>query len=99
MTPKERVRIGVYKTLLEEEKNKNKRKSHLTISVFVIGIFAGSLYNFIPQEKEMLTSSRVISSESVVQKATPIDNYFSIGVESTKKEIQADEYFVLNIQS
>lgn len=44
MTPKERVRANIYKTLLEEEKRKNKRKSLFSLSLFVLGMFTSSTY-------------------------------------------------------
>lgn len=102
MSPKERVRANIYKQLLTEEKQKNKKKSYLSISVFVIGIFAGSIYNFIPNNKmpgfEIKTSSN--SNNNVSQENKTIDEYFngkSVSIE--KEEIKADEYFLMNMQA
>lgn len=103
MLPKERVRANIYKQLLQEEKQKNRRKSYISVSIFVIGIFAGSLYNLNPINKvpglEVKTSSRVTSSDKLQQNKT-IDQYFakeSITVE--KEELKADEYFLMNMQA
>lgn len=104
MTPKERVRINIYKTLLEEEKRKNKRKSYLSISVFVIGIFAGSIYNFVPttniQDFDQVKNFAVETSEKGLKNNMEIiDNFFSKNaIEQEKKEIKTDEYFVMNMQ-
>lgn len=107
MTPKERVRLNVYKTLLKEEKEKNRKKSYLTMSVFVIGIFAGSVYNFIPNtesktlEKNIgeYTISRVSDIPREKNFNESIDNYFNVNSNQDKSEIKTDEYFVLNMQS
>lgn len=103
MSPKERVRANIYKQLLQEEKQKNRRKSYISVSIFVIGIFAGSLYNFNPINKvpglEVKTSSRITNSDKLQQNKT-IDQYFaneSITVE--KEELKADEYFLMNMQA
>ncbi|MGL4307266.1 hypothetical protein [Cetobacterium sp. SF1] len=47
MTPKEKVRANIYKTLLEEEKKRNKKMSILSVSLFMVGIFTGSTYDLI----------------------------------------------------
>ncbi|MCJ8342597.1 MAG: hypothetical protein MJH09_07085 [Cetobacterium sp.] len=47
MTPKEKVRANIYKTLLEEEKKRNKKMSILSVSLFVVGIFTGGTYDLI----------------------------------------------------
>lgn len=107
MTPKERVRLNVYKTLLKEEKEKNKKKSYLTMSVFIIGIFAGSVYNFIPTtesktlEKNIgeYTISRVSDAPKENSFNDSIDNYFNVNSNQDRSEIKTDEYFVLNMQS
>lgn len=104
MSPKERVRINVYKALLEEEKRKNKRKSYLSVSVFVIGIFAGSIYNFMPannvQEFDQVRNIAVETGErSFRNSMEAIDNFFSKDpIEQEKKELRTDEYFVMNLQ-
>lgn len=105
MSPKERVRVNVYKALLEEEKRKNKRKSYISVSVFVIGIFAGSLYNFMPSENiQSFEQTRNFASEmsdnSFKSNVEVIDNFFSnTSIEHDEnKELKTDEYFVMNMQ-
>lgn len=104
MSPKERVRVNVYKALLEEEKRKNKRKSYLSVSVFVIGIFAGSIYNFVPsgnvQDFDQVRNVAVETGEKSFRSSMEaIDNFFSKNsIEQEKKEIKTDEYFVMNMQ-
>ncbi len=107
MSPKERVRLNVYKTLLKEEKEKNKKKSYLTMSVFVIGIFAGSLYSIIPSNGSTVldnsiseyTMTRKLDLSNRNEFNESIDNYFNVNSEQNKPEIKTDEYFVLNMQS
>lgn len=104
MSPKERVRVNVYKALLEEEKRKNKRKPYLSVSVFVIGIFAGSIYNFVPagnvQDFEQVRSIAAEANEKGFKSSMEaIDNFFSKNsIEQEKEELKTDEYFVMNMQ-
>ncbi|WP_300359558.1 hypothetical protein [Fusobacterium sp.] len=104
MSPKERVRVNVYKALLEEEKKKNKRKSYLSISIFVIGVFAGSIYNFVPagnvQDFDQVKNFVVETGEKTLKNnMESIDNFFSKNsIEQEQKEIKTDEYFIMNMQ-
>ena len=104
MSPKERVRINVYKALLEEEKRKNKRKSYLSVSIFVIGIFAGSIYNFVPtqnvQDFDQIKNIAIEAGEKGFKNNMEIiDNFFSKNpIEQKEKEIKTDEFFVMNMQ-
>lgn len=45
MSPKERVRANIYKSLLEEEKKRNKRMSIFSVGLFFVGIVTMSTYN------------------------------------------------------
>ncbi len=104
MSPKERVRVNVYKALLEEEKKKNKRKSYLSISIFIIGVFAGSIYNFMPtgnvQDFDQVKNFVVETGEKTLKNnMESIDNFFSKNsIEQEQKEIKTDEYFIMNMQ-
>lgn len=107
MSPKERVRLNIYKTLLKEEQQKNKRKSYLTMSVFIIGIFAGSIYNFIPSKESNINNLGEYANIStyknldVRNKDTNdiIDNYFNVNNIQDKTDLKTDEYFAINMQS
>lgn len=104
MSPKERVRINVYKSLLAEEKQKNKRKSYFSLSIFVVGVFAGSVYNFVPRNEvkgfEVKTISKLDKKENTRGSMELIDNYFkNREIETKKEELKADEYFVMNMQA
>lgn len=104
MSPKERVRVNVYKALLEEEKKKNKRKSYLSVSIFIIGIFAGSVYNFVltgnVQDFDQVRNIAAETTEKGFRNSMEvIDNFFSKNsIEHEKKEMKTDEYFVMNMQ-
>ena len=39
---KARIKVNIYKTLLEEEKHKNKRNSTIGLSLFIVGIVSTS---------------------------------------------------------
>lgn len=48
MSPKDRVRANIYKGLLEEEKNRNRRYQKISLSLFLVGILGtSSYYNFL----------------------------------------------------
>lgn len=104
MSPKERVRLNIYKTLLEEEKVKSERKSYISVSVFVIGIFAGSMYNYIPNTNITdLEYKKAVAIESINKSfksnMDSIDNFFNEkSIRKEKKEMKTDEYFVMNMQ-
>lgn len=107
MSPKERVRVNIYKTLLKEEQQKNKRKSYLTMSVFIIGIFAGSIYNFIPSKETNVNNLGEYANISTYKNLETrnrstndiIDNYFNVNNIQDKAELKTDEYFAINMQS
>ncbi|NME35435.1 MULTISPECIES: hypothetical protein [Fusobacterium] len=107
MSPKERVRVNIYKTLLKEEQQKNKRKSYLTMSVFIIGIFAGSIYNFIPSKETSVNTIGEYANISTYKNLDIrnrntndiIDNYFNVNNIQDRAELKTDEYFAVNMQS
>ena len=47
VSPKERVRANIYKSLLEEEKKRNKKISFFSLSLFVVGVFTGTSYDLV----------------------------------------------------
>jgi hypothetical protein len=44
MTSKEKVKLNLYKRMLEEEKKKNKRLKAMFLSVFAVGVFSLPVY-------------------------------------------------------
>lgn len=101
MTPKDRVKLNVYKQLLEEEKKKNKRISAVSISLFVFGVFASSTYHVIIQKTAPEDAYIKGYVNSVKDKETmTIEHIFEKRlVEDKKLEMNADEFFALDIQS
>lgn len=77
------------------------------MSVFVIGIFAGSLYNLIPSadpanmDKNIpgYAVSRTSDLSNHKEYNEVIDNYFNVNSGQDKSDLKTDEYFGLNIQS
>lgn len=68
MTPKERVRANIYKTLLEEEKRKNKRKSLFSLSLFVLGMFTSSTYQMLFKETNINSMDKYVINRNVSEK-------------------------------
>lgn len=101
MTPKDRVKLNIYKQLLEEEKKKNKRISTVSISLFVFGIFASSTYHLVIQ-KTAPGGTPYIKSFVNAEKDKDmmmIEHIFEKKlVDDKKRDINADEFFALDIQ-
>ena len=64
---KARVKVNIYKTLLEEEKHKNKRNSAIGLSLFIVGIVSTSaLY----QVRDISQPQNVRASQGLVKTVT-----------------------------
>ena len=61
---KARVKVNIYKTLLEEEKQKNKRNNVIGLSLFIVGIVSTSaLY----QIKDVSQPKNIGTNQGLVQ--------------------------------
>lgn len=108
MSPKDRVKLNVYKTLLEEEKKRNKKMVAVGASLFVMGIFSDNVYNttmskFKPQGTEVAIAKienvssmrRQVNTYSVGQSEIAWDSFFEGEViEDKKLNLSTDELFV-----
>ncbi len=64
---KARIKVNIYKTLLEEEKHKNKRNSAIGLSLFIVGIVSTSaLY----QVRDISQPQNVRASQGIVKTIT-----------------------------
>lgn len=100
MSPKERVRANIYKTLLEEEKRKNKRMSIFSVGLFFVGIVTMSTYNSLVKtipNPQMNNSNTIISGEAREALVTSIYNSSSV-VENKTTKLNPDELFIYNTQ-
>lgn len=70
MTPKDRVRANIYKTLLEEEKRKNKKISLISVSLFVVGIFTGSSYDLLFNGPTSIEATTAALGNSILRRDT-----------------------------
>ena len=64
---KARIKVNIYKTLLEEEKHKNKRNSAIGLSLFIVGIVSTSaLYQIrdISQPQNVRVSQGLVKTVS-----------------------------------
>lgn len=104
MTPKERVRANIYKTLLEEEKRKNKRKSLFSLSLFVLGMFTSSTYQMLFKEANLNSMDKYVINRNVSEKFLDknditLDHIFSDSMFDDKKvEINTEDLFGLDVQ-
>lgn len=104
MTPKERVRANIYKTLLEEEKRKNKRKSLFSLSLFVLGMFTSSTYQMLFKETNINSMDKYVINKNVSEKFLDknditLDHIFSDSMFDDKKvEINTEDLFGLDVQ-
>lgn len=97
MEPKDRVKLNVYKRLLEEEKKKSKKLVAVGASMFVIGVFSDSVF-------EVATKKIAPQKVSVAQvSATPNtdiawENFFEGSIVKEKTlEFNAEELFVADL--
>ncbi|MGL4403873.1 MAG: hypothetical protein ACRCTS_09190 [Fusobacteriaceae bacterium] len=83
MSPRDRVKANIYKNLLEEEQNKNKRYRKVSLSLFFVGVLGtSSYYNFLKNE----VVSQFTGKHIVILKNSP--------VESKKTEkIELEDFF------
>ena len=100
MSPKERVRANIYKTLLEEEKRKNKRMSLFSVGLFFVGVMTMSTYNSFVNtvsSSEINTASVIVNDESREALLTSIYDNSSV-VEKKTTTLNPDELFIFNTQ-
>jgi hypothetical protein len=64
---KARIKVNIYKTLLEEEKHKNKRNSAIGLSLFVVGIVSTSV---LYQVRDISQPQNVRASQGLVKTVT-----------------------------
>lgn len=104
MTPKERVRANIYKTLLEEEKRKNKRKSLFSLSLFVLGMFTSLTYQMLFKDTNLNSMDKYVINRNVSEKFLDknditLDHIFSDSMFDDKKvEINTEDLFGLDVQ-
>lgn len=98
MSLKEKVRANIYKTLLEEEKRKNKRMSIFSVGLFFVGIVTMSTYNSLSINSiDNSIKSLVLNKESEEEIITKLYNTSDF---TNKKvlEMNPDELFTFNTQ-
>ncbi|MGL4999613.1 MAG: hypothetical protein ACRC0R_05765 [Cetobacterium sp.] len=106
VSPKDKVRANIYKSLLEEEKKKSKRKSIFSLSVFVVGIFAGTSYesirkNISPSETLVALETRDLQKKLFERKESgfTIDDLFEANqIKIDKKDFNTENLFVTDLQ-
>ncbi|WP_022819341.1 hypothetical protein [Fusobacterium russii] len=100
MSPKERVRANIYKSLLEEEKRKNKRISMFSVGLFFVGVVTMSTYNSFTKT----TSNNNSYNENIILSKASEDALVSSMYDTNsilnKKmiELNPDELFTLDTQ-
>ena len=99
MEPKDRVKLNVYKRLLEEEKKKSKKLVAVGASMFVIGVFSDSVFEMAtetiaPQEVKVAYEMTHPSSNSDIA----WENFFEGNIVQEKNlELNAEDLFVADL--
>lgn len=99
MEPKDRVKLNVYKRLLEEEKKKSKKLVAVGASMFVIGVFSDSVFEMAtdtiaPQEVKVAYEMTNPSSNSDIA----WENFFEGNIVQEKNlELNAEDLFVADL--
>lgn len=96
MSPKERVRANIYKTLLEEEKRKNKKISIFSVGLFFVGIVTMSTYNNLTANAidKSIRHSFVLNDEEIITKLYDTSDFTS----KKALELSPDELFTFDKQ-
>lgn len=100
MSPKERVRANIYKSLLEEEKRKNKRMSMFSVGLFFVGVVTMSTYNsFIKPASNNNSYNENIVLSKAGEDALMSSLYDTNSIINKKMiELNPDELFTLDTQ-
>ncbi len=106
VSPKERVRANIYKSLLEEEKKKNKKISFFSLSLFVVGVFTGTSYDWV--KRNISTTEKFVALESgeLQRKVSDkkeigftIDDLFQADeIKINKRDFNTENLFVTDLQ-
>ncbi|MDO4690731.1 MAG: hypothetical protein Q4A58_05480 [Fusobacterium sp.] len=101
MSPKERVRANIYKSLLEEEKRRNKRMSMFSVGLFFVGVVTMSTYNSlvksISNNNSPYNSTIMLSKDSEDALLTSMYDNNSI-INKKMIDLNPDELFTLDTQ-
>lgn len=101
MEPKDRVKLNVYKRLLDEEKKKSKKLVAVGASMFVIGVFSDSVFEMAtetiaPQKVEVAYETEVPRRTTDADIAW--ENFFEGNiVKEQTLELNAEELFVADL--
>ena len=101
MSPKERVRANIYKSLLEEEKRRNKKMSIFSVGLFFVGIVTMSTYNNLV--KSISNNNTPYNENIILSKASEdalVSSMYDNNSIINKKviELNPDELFTLDTQ-
>lgn len=106
VSPKDRVRANIYKTLLEEEKKKNKKISMFSLSLFIVGVFTGTTYDMIkrnisPTRQLVAFDGSEIYKNSLEKRdiGFTIDDLFQADeIRINKRDFNTENLFVSDLQ-
>lgn len=109
VSPKEKVRANIYKSLLEEEKRRNKKMSVFSLSLFVVGIFTGTSYDSlkesivgnqdIPQVVALNNSENTLKSIENKDFNKMIDDLFQVNeIKIDRKDFNSENLFVTELK-
>ena len=97
MTPKDRVKLNVYKRLLEEEKKRNKKLMAVGASMFIIGVFSDSVIEMTTAPKEVKVAYEK-SIPATSNNEIAWESFFEGNVLQEKNlELNAEELFVADL--
>ncbi|WP_319370215.1 hypothetical protein [uncultured Ilyobacter sp.] len=86
MTSKDRVKLNVYKSLLEEEKKKNRKLVVMGASLFVMGIFTDTVYQ---------SAVNKVNGNDILKNSVALEQHFDFN-KSNQTEVLAWENFYEN---
>jgi hypothetical protein len=108
MSPRDRVKANIYKNLLEEEQNKNRRYRKVSLSLFFVGILGtSSFYSFLKNEGVSQLSGKhivILKNNPVESKKTEkieLEDFFNAKIfeDNQKINIDTEHVFGFDFQS
>lgn len=100
-SPKERVRANIYKSLLEQEKRRNKKISVVSVSLFVVGIFTGVSYTTIKTVVSSPKNLVAFENKNGIKKEAEfaIDDLFQNNeIKVNRRDFDTEKLFVSDLQ-
>lgn len=99
MSPKERVRAEIYKSLLNEEKKKNRNMSIFSVGLFFVGIVGATSFTSFMNGTSLNTKSPMMAFSGKAKEDDLVASMYKDTIVNKKSiELNPDELFIYKTQ-